>query len=157
MPLGAIIARQSIMTWPKGAHGNTYGGNPVACAASLATIDLLEKGYMENAVQVGAYALDALEELKMRHPSIGDVRGLGLMIGVEFVSDRESKRPAEELHERIVDKAFQRGLLLLPCGKSTIRIAPPLSTTRTEIDEGLHIFDQAVTEAEMEAELLHVA
>jgi 4-aminobutyrate aminotransferase len=112
---------------------------------------------MENASLVGSYALDALEEIKMRHPSIGDVRGLGLMIGVEFVTDRETKKPAEELHELIVDKAFQRGLLLLPCGKSTIRIAPPLSTTRGEVDEGLEIFEAAITEAEMEVELLHVA
>jgi 4-aminobutyrate aminotransferase len=157
MPLGAIIARESIMTWPKGAHGNTYGGNPVACAASLATIDLIKGGFMENASQVGAYALDALEEIKMRHPSIGDARGLGLMIGVEFVTNRETKQPAVELQELIIEKAFQRGLLLLGCGKSAIRIAPPLSITRDEVDEGLEIFEAAITESEMEVELLHVA
>jgi 4-aminobutyrate aminotransferase len=89
MPLGAIITRKSVMTWPKGSHGNTYGGNPISCAASLATIDLLEKGYLQNAVEVGQYAMDALEEIQMRHPSIGQVRGKGLMLGIDFVKDHD--------------------------------------------------------------------
>ncbi len=153
MPLGACVARKSVMDWERGAHGNTYGGNPLACAASLATIDLIEKEYLQNAATVGEYALDALHELQARHPSIGDVRGKGLMIGVEFVTDRQTKEPAKALTERVVQLAFERGLLLLSCGKSVIRIAPPLSISKSEIDEGLTIFAEALTLAEKEAGL----
>ncbi len=150
MPIGACIARDSVMDWEHGAHGNTYGGNPLACAAALATLDLIENQYMQNAAEVGRYTLDALHEIMVRHPSIGDVRGLGLMIGVEFVKDRKSKVPAEKLRERIVELAFERGLILLGCGKSAIRLAPPLSVSKTEIDEGLTIFEEAITLAEKE-------
>ena len=153
MPLGACVARKSVMDWERGSHGNTYGGNPLACAASLATIDLIEKEYLHNAATVGEYALDALHELQARHPSIGDVRGKGLMIGVEFVTDRQTKEPAKALTERVVQLAFERGLLLLSCGKSVIRIAPPLSISTGEIDEGLTIFAEALTLAEKEAGL----
>lgn len=148
LPLGACIARKSVMTWEAGAHGNTYGGNPLACAAALKTIELIRRQYLQNAADVGQYILDAFHELMARHPSIGDVRGKGLMIGVEFVKDRLSKEPAEALRERIVELAFQRGLLLLGCSKSTIRIAPPLSLTRQEADDGLAIFEEAITLAE---------
>jgi len=155
MPLGAMIARKSIVTWSKGAHGNTYGGNPLACVAALATIDLLETGYMQNAAEVGEYLIDALEEIKARHsannhPGIGDVRGLGLMIGVEMVKDARTKEPAEELREQIINNAFKRGLLLLGCGKSTIRFAPPLNVTRQEVDEALQIFEEALSISEKE-------
>jgi 4-aminobutyrate aminotransferase len=150
MPLGACIARRDIMDWEKGSHGNTFGGNPISCAAALATIDLIEKQYMDNAAEVGQYTLDALAEIQARHPSIGDVRGIGLMIGVEFITDRETREPAEKLQDRVVDLAFERGLLLLGCSKSVIRIAPPLSITRKEVDEGLTIFEEAVTLAEKE-------
>jgi 4-aminobutyrate aminotransferase len=148
MPLGTLIARKSVMTWPRGAHGNTYGGNPISCAAALATIDLIEHNYMKNAAQTGEYTLDALEEISVRHPTIGQVRGLGLMIGVEFVRDRLSKDPAPELRDAVVDFAFNRGLLTLGCGKSTLRFSPPLSVSRAEIDEGLEIFEEAVMLAE---------
>lgn len=151
MPLGACIARREIMDWEKGSHGNTYGGNPISCAAALATIELIETEYMQNAAEVGQYTLDALTEIQSRHPSIGDVRGIGLMIGVEFVKDRNSREPAGDLTERVVDLAFERGLLMLSCGKSVIRIAPPLSISRSEVDEGLAIFEEAVTLAEKEA------
>ncbi len=150
MPLGACIARKSVMDWEIGTHGNTYGGNPISCAASLATIDLIENGYMQNAKEVGEYAMDALEEIKARHPSIGEVRGKGLMIGVEFVTDRETKEPAKELTDRIVDLGYERGLLMLSCGKSVIRIAPPLSMSKSEMDEGLRLFEDALTAAEKE-------
>jgi 4-aminobutyrate aminotransferase len=150
MPLGACIARKSVMDWAAGTHGNTYGGNPISCAASLATIDLIEHGYLQNAAEVGAYAMDALDEMKSRHPSIGDVRGKGLMIGVEFVTDRETKEPASGLTERIVSLGYERGLLMLSCGKSVIRIAPPLSMSESEMDEGLKIFEAALTAAEKE-------
>ena len=150
MPLGACIARDSVMDWPRGSHGNTFGGNPLCCAAALATIDLIENKYLENAATVGQYTLDALSEIMPRHPSIGDVRGIGLMIGVEFVKDRKSKVPADELCNRVVDLAFERGLLLLSCGKSVIRIAPPLSISQAEVDEGLKIFEEALSLAEKE-------
>jgi 4-aminobutyrate aminotransferase len=155
MPLGAMIARKSIVTWNKGAHGNTYGGNPLACAAALATIELLEDAYIENAAAMGEYLRDALEEIQARHnvttnPGIGDVRGIGLMIGVEFVKNAETKEPAEELREQVVENAFRRGLLLLGCGKSTIRFSPPLSTTRQEVDNALQIFEEALTVSKKE-------
>ena len=150
MPLGACIARKSVMDWPRGSHGNTFGGNPLSCAAALATIDLIENEYLENAAVVGQYTQDALHEIMVRHPSIGDVRGIGLMIGVEFVKDRKTKVPAEELCNRVVELAFERGLILLSCGKSVIRIAPALSITQVEIDEGLKIFEEALTLAEKE-------
>lgn len=151
VPLGAMVARKSVVTWPKGSHGNTYGGNPIACSAALASIGLIEDQYIQNATEVGEYTLDALEEIKVRHPSIGDVRGIGLMIGVEFVEDKGSRKPAHDLQERVIDLAFERGLLMLGCGRSTIRISPPLSVSRAEIDEGLTIFERAITLAEEEA------
>ena len=150
VPLGAIIARKSVVTWPPGSHGNTYGGNPISCAAALATIDLIQNGYMQNAARVGEDTLDALQEIKVRHPSIGDVRGIGLMIGVEFVKERNTKEPDHELRDRIVELAFERGLLTLGCGKSTIRIAPPLSITDSEMEAGLEILEEAITLAERE-------
>ena len=148
MPLGACVARKSVMNWEAGTHGNTYGGNPISCAASLATIDLIEKEYLQNAKEVGEFALDALEEIKARHPSIGDVRGKGLMIGVEFVKDRETKEPDHDLTERVVELGYERGLLMLSCGKSVIRIAPPLAITKSEMEAGLKIFEDALTAAE---------
>ena len=151
MPIGACIARDSVMDWERGSHGNTFGGNPISCAAALATIDLIEHEYLQNAVEVGQYTLDALHEIMVRHPSIGDVRGLGLMIGVEFVKDRKSKYPNEELRDRVTEMAFERGLILLGCGKSVIRLAPPLSVSKPEIDEGLTILEEAITLAEKEA------
>jgi 4-aminobutyrate aminotransferase len=150
MPLGVMFAREEIMTWPKGAHGNTFGGNPLACAAALATIDLIENQYLQNAADVGEYVMDCLDEIAVRHPFIGDVRGKGLMIGVEFVEDRTTKDPAEKLRDNIVEIAFRHGLLLLGCGKSTIRIAPPLSVNRREVDEALEIFEYAITLGEKE-------
>ncbi|HSB03116.1 MAG TPA: aminotransferase class III-fold pyridoxal phosphate-dependent enzyme, partial [Anaerolineales bacterium] len=148
MPLGACIARESVMDWPKGTHGNTFGGNPVSCAAALATIDLLEEEYLANATEVGAYMLEALEEIQTRHPSIGDVRGKGLMIGVEFVKDKSTKEPNEAVRDMIEKYGFEHGLLLLGCGRSVIRLAPPLCLTKPEADEGLEIFEYAVTLAE---------
>jgi 4-aminobutyrate aminotransferase len=148
MPLGATIARESVMNWPKGAHGNTYGGNPLACSAGLATIELIENGMMENAREIGAYTMDALCEIQARHPSIGDVRGKGLMIGVDFVLDRETKQPAKKLRDRIIQNAFQRGLLMLGCGDSVIRIAPALNISKDLMDEALITFEDAIHAAE---------
>lgn len=150
VPLGACIARKSIMTWERGAHGNTYGGNPLSCAAGVKTIELIQREYLQNAAELGQYAIEALQEIAMRHPSIGDVRGIGLMIGVEFVKNRETKEYAPELRDAVVHRGFERGLLLLGCSKSVIRIAPPLCISKAEIDEGLEIFEEAVALAEQE-------
>lgn len=144
LPLGAMIARENVMTWPKGAHGNTFGGNPIAAAASLATIELIENGYMDNARETGQYMKDALEEIQSVHDVIGDVRGIGLMLGVDFVKDRSTKEPHKKLRDQVERHSFEHGLITLGCGVSTIRFAPPLNLTRGEVDRGLAIFDQAI-------------
>lgn len=148
LPLGAMIARKRLMKWPKGSHGNTFGGNPLSCAAALATIELIGSEYLQNAAEVGTYTLGKLREMSLRHPSIGDVRGIGLMIGIEFVKDRETRHPDEKFRDKVVDLAFEHGLLLLGCGKSVIRISPPLCITRQEVDEGLEILERAIYLAE---------
>lgn len=147
IPLGGIMARESVMNWPAGAHGNTYGGNPIACSAGLATLELIADQYMQNAAEVGEYTIDALCEIQARHSYIGDVRGKGLMIGVEFVEDKESKTPAHNLRERIVELGFQNGLLILGSGVSSVRIAPPLNISREQIDEGLSLLETSITQA----------
>jgi 4-aminobutyrate aminotransferase len=148
MPLGAMIARKSVMNWPQNAHGNTFGGNPISCAAALETIRLLEDGLIENAAKVGQYTQDCLEEIAARHPSIGEVRGKGLMIGAEFVKDKATKERAPGLRDDMIHGAFERGLLLLGCGRNTVRFTPPLTVTTGEVDEALAIFEDALTEAE---------
>jgi 4-aminobutyrate aminotransferase len=150
MPLGAMIARKSVVTWPKGAHGNTFGGNPLSCAAALATLELIEDEYLDNAAIVGKHILERLKKIQEIHPSIGEVRGIGLMIGVEFVTDRTTKTPATELRNRVEHLAFERGLLTLGCGRSVIRISPALCITEAEADEGLDIFEDAIDAAEKE-------
>lgn len=154
MPLGAMITKKKHMTWPKGSHGNTYGGNPISCAAALATIKLIEEQYLENTRVVGSYTLEALADMAKRHPSMGNVRGIGLMIGVEFVMDKTTKIPGGKLRDDVVDFAFERGLLTLGCGKSVIRIAPPLCTSKSEMIEGLEIFEEAITLAEKKHKLV---
>ena len=136
------------MTWASGSHGSTFGGNPVACAAALATLDAVEGGLMANATAMGERLLAGLRELQRRHQTIGDVRGMGLMIGVEFVLDRRSKQPATALVAALEQNAFRRGLLLLSCGQSTIRVAPPLVLDAYDVDRGLEIFDAALSEVE---------
>jgi len=149
MPLGLMVARQSVIQkWSPGAHGNTYGGNPLACVAALKTIELIQNGMMQNAATVGEYILDALAEMQSRHPSIGDVRGRGLMIGVELVKDKKTKAPAKQLRDAVVHGCFERGLLTLGCGRSATRIMPPLMLPKLLADEGLQIFEDALTEAE---------
>jgi 4-aminobutyrate aminotransferase len=150
MPLGAMIARKSIVTWPKGTHGNTFGGNPLSCAAALVTLELIEDEYLDNAAIVGIHILERLKKIQEKHPSIGEVRGIGLMIGVEFVTDRTTKTPATELRNRVEHLAFERGLLTLGCGRSVIRISPALCITEEEADEGLDIFEDAIDVAEKE-------
>lgn len=155
MPLGMMVARKKIVTWPKGSHGNTYGGNPISCAAAIATLDLIENGFMQNAAAVGQFALQKLEAIKSRHPSIGQVRGVGLMIGVEFVYDQATKEHAEDLRDRIVDLAFENGLLTLGCGRNVIRVSPPLCTTYAEMEEALEKFELSITQAEEELFAVH--
>lgn len=150
VPLGIMAAKKSIFQWEKGSHGNTYGGNPVACAAALATIDLIQNGYMENATKVGQYAMNWLNEIMDAHPSLGQIRGKGLMIGVDFVKDRKSRVPHKKLRDRVVDLAFEYGLLMLGCGESTIRLAPPLSISQAEMEEALGVFDHVIGEVERE-------
>jgi 4-aminobutyrate aminotransferase len=146
MPIGAIIARESVMTWPQGSHGTTFGGNPVCCAAALATLDVVESELCANAARMGERLLAGLKKLQQKHSSIGDVRGAGLMVGVEFVEDRKSKEPAHHLVGKLEQLAFRKGLLLLGCGKSTIRVAPPLVLTAYDVDKGLEILDACLTE-----------
>jgi 4-aminobutyrate aminotransferase len=146
MPLGAIVANAEVMNWPPGAHASTFGGNPVSCVAALETINLLEEGLMANAAHVGRYLLRGLMDLAARHTLIGDVRGLGLMIGVEIVQDRQTKALATHERDRIVEACFRRGLLLLGCGDTTIRFCPPLVVDEAQADAAIAIFDQALTE-----------
>lgn len=155
MPLGAMVARCSVIEkWPSGSHGNTYGGNPIACQAALTTLDLVEGEYKENAAEMGDYILDAMAEMQMRHPSIGDVRGKGLMIGIEFVQDRETREPAPALRNDVERSAFEKGLLTLACGRSVLRFAPALMIPKPLVDEGLEIFEDVLTEAEKKHKLL---
>jgi 4-aminobutyrate aminotransferase len=137
MPLGAMIARSEISTWQHGNHGSTYGGNPVACAAALATIDLIENGLMANAAETGIYLREKLTALKANCPAIRDVRGLGLMVGVEFIS--------AELRDRVVRSCFEKGLLLLGCGASVIRFCPPLIVRKDEVDVAVEIFGSVLS------------
>lgn len=146
MPIGAIIAREEIMTWPRGSHGTTFGGNPVSCAAALATLDLVERGLMGNAEKMGRRLIRGLRGLQDEHPVIGDVRGLGLMIGVEFVKDRETREPAQQFVLDLEQLAFTKGLLLLSCGRSVLRIAPPLVLGEYDVDAGLSILDDCLRE-----------
>ncbi|MPZ77639.1 MAG: acetyl ornithine aminotransferase family protein [Deltaproteobacteria bacterium] len=146
MPLGAMIARSEISTWTHGTHGSTFGGNPVACAAALATIAVIEDGLVSNAAEVGGYLKDKLDQLKSKRAVIGDVRGLGLMIGVEFVRADGSRAPDAALRDRVMMKCFERGLLLLGCGESTLRFCPPLIVTKEESAAAVEIFDAVVSE-----------
>jgi 4-aminobutyrate aminotransferase len=149
MPISAMIARDEIMNWPEGAHGSTFGGNPVCCAAALATLDVLEEeGLIENASRVGERLLGNLRELAQESRSIGDVRGLGLMIGVEMVKDKETKSMAKEEANQVVSECFRRGLLLLPCGPNSVRFSPPLVLTESQADVAFEIFAQALAEVE---------
>jgi 4-aminobutyrate aminotransferase len=144
MPLGALLARDDVMKWESGGHGSTFGGNPVSIAAGLATLRLLEEGLIANAERVGRVLMTALRDRLGGHAVVGDVRGLGLMVGVEIVRDRFRREPAPELRERILEEAFKRGLLLLGCGRSTIRLAPPLVVDAEDAATAARILEEAV-------------
>ncbi|HXJ93792.1 MAG TPA: acetyl ornithine aminotransferase family protein [Terriglobia bacterium] len=148
MPLGAIIARGSVMNWTPGAHASTFGGNPVCIAASLATLDLLERKYIANAARMGDFIFSRTADWRERHPIVGDIRGKGLMIGIEIVRDQKTKEKAPDLRNRIVQLAFQQGLLVLGSGDTTVRLCPPLVIDDEQADFAVRTLDACITEAE---------
>ncbi len=144
LPLGATVARADLMKWPPGAHASTFGGNPVAISASLATIELLEESLIANAAKVGDYLIQGLRELMNKHQVIGDVRGKGLMIGIELVKDRSTKEPHPEALVQVEIESFNRGLIIQGCGVSTIRLSPPLVIDQAQSDFALKTLDEAL-------------
>lgn len=148
MPLGATIARASVMDWKPGAHASTFGGNPVCIAAALATVDLVKRQYMENARRQGEFILARVADWRERHKIVGDIRGRGLMIGIEIVRDQKTKEKAHELRERIVNLAFTKGLLMLGAGENTLRISPPLVIDEEQADFAVRTLDACITEVE---------
>jgi len=148
LPIGLVVAKKTLMEkWKRGAHGNTYGGNPICCAAALATLELVEREYAANAAAVGAHFMERLRELQKDFECIGDVRGKGLMIGAELITDRASRKPAAALCQRVLTRAYHNGLILLSCGVSTVRFIPPLATTRAQVDEAVALLRTALKEA----------
>jgi 4-aminobutyrate aminotransferase len=148
LPLGVSAARADLMAWPPGAHASTFGGNPVSCAAAIATIALLRTRLVANAAEVGGHLMAGLKALADKHPLIGDVRGRGLMIGVELVRDRKTKERATEERDAVVNAAFARGMLVLGAGKNSVRFSPPLVLTRAQADTAVKIFDEALIDVE---------
>lgn len=150
MPLGVCLSKAEIMDWVPGSHASTFGGNPVSLAAALATVDILEREAITNAVRVGAKMLDRLHGWKNSHALVGDVRGRGLMIGVELVKNKETREPATELRNRVEELAFERGLIILGCGETSIRLCPPLIVNEDEATVALDILEDALTQVEKE-------
>lgn len=148
LPLGVMTSRAEVMSWPPGAHASTFGGNPVSVAAALATIRLLRDRLVANAADVGAHFFDRLRELQQKHRLIGDVRGKGLMIGIELVRDRETKERADTERDAVIMAMFRRGVLVLGAGKNAIRLSPPLVLTKAQADVALRVLDEALTEVE---------
>ncbi len=147
MPLGATVSQSEVMDWVPGSHASTFGGNPISCQAALTTIELLQEGLIENASRLGRYLLEKLKELQKRFHLIGDVRGKGLMIGVEIVKDPETKKKGIEEKNAIIEACFKKGLLILGCGENVIRFIPPLIITKSEVDTALTIFEEVLGEA----------
>jgi 4-aminobutyrate aminotransferase len=151
LPCGATVTRDELMDWEPGAHENTLGGNPVACYVALTVLDILKKEKLDkNAERVGGFLLKRFKELAESHESIGEVRGKGMMIGLEFVKDRRTKDPATELRDVLVKEVFERGLILLRAGPSSIRLAPPLVLTEEQAEVALEIFEAALKKVEKE-------
>jgi len=148
MPLGAIIARADVMDWTPGAHASTFGGNPVCIAAALATIDLIERTYMENARRMGEFLFSGMADWRERHKIVGDVRGKGLMIGIEIVRDQKTKEKARDLRDRLVQLAFAKGLLVLGAGENTLRFSPPLVIDEEQADFAVRTMDACLSEVE---------
>ncbi|HZY63810.1 MAG TPA: acetyl ornithine aminotransferase family protein [Edaphobacter sp.] len=150
MPLGVCMSKAEIMDWVPGSHASTFGGNPVCIAAALATMDIIEREGMKNAATVGGKMLERLHGWIAKHPTVGDVRGRGLMIGVEIVKDQKSRTPVGAMRDRIVELAFERGLLILGCGETTIRLCPPLIVKQQEADIALDILEECIALAAQE-------
>ncbi len=150
MPLSVCMSRADIMDWVPGSHASTFGGNPVSIAAALATIDILEREAIANAARVGAMMLDRLNGWKKKHPMVGDVRGRGLMIGIEFVKDKQTREPAAAVRNRVETLAFERGLMVLGCGETSLRLCPPLILSEHEATVALDILEESLTLAEQE-------
>ncbi len=148
MPLGATVSQTEVMNWVPGSHASTFGGNPISCQAALTTIALLEEGLIENAVRLGEYIFDRLRELQKRFQMIGDVRGKGLMVGIELIKDRESKKKAAEERNAVIQSCFEKGLLILGCGENVVRLVPPLIITRNEADTALTILEEVFNKVE---------
>jgi 4-aminobutyrate aminotransferase len=148
MPLSAVIARSSIMNWEPGGHASTFGGNPVSVAASLATLRLIEQNYMANAARMGAAIVRHTADWRKRHRIVGDIRGRGLMIGIEFVHDQETKEKAPDLRNRIVQMAFQKGLLILGAGENSIRLAPPLMIDQEQAEFAISTLEACISALE---------
>ena len=146
LPLGVTCARAEVMSWPPGAHASTFGGNPVSCAAANVTIRLLKDQFVANAASVGAHLMNGVRALQKKHPLIGDVRGLGLMIGIELVRNPQTKERAPEERNALVQAMFRRGVLVLGAGKNALRLAPPLVLTKDQADSVLAVMDEALTE-----------
>jgi 4-aminobutyrate aminotransferase len=147
LPIGMVVAKRSIMQkWSRGAHGNTYGGNPVCCAAALATLDLVEQTYMSNAAKVGEYFRGKLHTLAGKYGIVGEIRGKGLMIGMELILDAARRAPAKELCDAIITRAYHNGLILLSCGQSTVRFMPPLMIGEADVDEAVALLDISMAE-----------
>lgn len=145
MPLGAIIARGEVMDWPPGSHASTFGGNPVSCRAALTTLDLLENQYIRNAAERGEQLRQGLIQMRKKHPALGDVRGLGLMMAVDLVKNQDRTALDPALRDEIVQTAYRRGLLLLGCGEAAIRFCPPLCVTAEQVNTALHIIESVLT------------
>jgi 4-aminobutyrate aminotransferase len=157
MPIGMMVANRTIMQkWSRGAHGNTFGGNPLCCAAALATLDLVEHRYRDNDAKVGEYFMKKLRGLADKYAVIGEIRGKGLMIGMELVTDAASKTPAKEFCDAIITRAYHNGLILLSCGQSTVRFMPPLMIRESDVDEAVDLLDHTMAE-ELSSTHLHVA
>ena len=148
MPLGVTIARASVMNWTPGAHASTFGGNPVCIAAGLATFELLQREYIENARKQGEFLMGRLAEWPKKHKIVGDVRGRGLMIGIEIVRDRETKEKAKDLRDQIIQKAFEKGLLVLGAGENSFRLCPPLVIDQEQAEFALKMLDGIISEVE---------
>src|SRR5580698_4374939 len=150
MPLGVCMSRAEIMDWVPGSHASTFGGNPISIAAALATMDVLEREGIDNAARVGEFILERLRGWKHSHPLVGDVRGRGLMIGVELVKDKTTREPAAALRNRVESLAFEKGLMILGCGETSLRLCPPLIVSKEEASVALDILEEALSEVEKE-------